>query len=55
MGEYLRKACGNLNEVTSDHDGDKDNDDDAKSKDTEVVEISTGEALTMIDRLVNLM
>ena len=54
MGEYLRKAWGDLNEVASDHDGDRDNDDDAKSKDIEVVEISTDEALTMIDRLVNL-
>ena len=28
--------------------------DDANSKDVEVVEISTSEALTMLDRLVNL-
>ena len=39
--------------MASDNDDDKD-DDDANSKDVEVVEISTGEALTMLDRLVNL-
>ena len=36
-----------------DNDDDKDYDDDA-NKDVEVVEIGTGEALTMFDRLVNL-
>ena len=36
-----------------DNDNDKD-DDDANSKDVEVVEIGTGEALTMLDGLVNL-
>ena len=43
--------------MASDNDDDKDDDDDddgANSKDVEVVEISTGEALTMLDRLVNL-
>ena len=55
MGEYLRKECGDLNEVASDNDDDKDDDDDdANSTDVEVVEIGTGEALTMLDRLVNL-
>ena len=56
MAEYLRKECGDLNEVASDNDDDNDDDDDddANSKDVEVVEISTGEALTMPDRLVNL-
>ena len=56
MVKYLRKEFGDLNEVTSDNDNDKDedDDDDAKSKDVEFVEISTGEALTMLDRLVNL-
>ena len=54
MAEYLRKECGDLNEVASDNDDDKDDDDDANSKDVEVVEISTGEALKMLDRLVNL-
>ena len=39
--------------MASDNDDDKD-DDDANSKDVEVVEIGTGEALTMLDRLVNL-
>ena len=53
MAEYLRKECGDLNEVASDNDDDKD-DDDANSKNVEVVEIGTGEALTMLDRSVNL-
>ena len=52
VAEYLRKECGDLNEVASDNDDDID-DDDANSKDVQVVEISTGEALTMLDRLVN--
>ena len=34
--------------------GDDKGDDDANSKDVEVVEIGTGEALTMLDKLVNL-
>ena len=54
MAEYLRKECVDLNEVVSDNDDDKRNDDDANSKDFEVVEIGTGEALTMLDRVVNL-
>ena len=57
MAEYLRKECGDLNGVASDNDDDKDeddDDDDANSKDVEVVEIGTGEALTIFDRLVNL-
>ena len=56
MAEYLRKECGDLNEVASDNDDDKDDhdDDDANSKYVEVVEISTGEELTMLDRLINL-
>ena len=56
MAKYLRKKCGDLNEVVSDNDDDKDNDDDddADSKDTEVVDIGTGESLTMLDSLVNL-
>ena len=37
-----------------DKDDDDDDDDDGNSKDAEVVEIGTGEALTMLDRLVNL-
>ena len=47
--------------MTSDNDGDKDDDDDddddddeGNSKDAEVVEISTGEAILMLDSLVNL-
>ena len=53
MAEYLRKECGDLNEMASDNDDDKD-DDDANSKDVELVGISTGEALTMLDRLASL-
>ena len=54
MAKYLRKECDDLNEVASDNDDDKYDDDDANSKDVEVVEISTGEALTMLGKLVNL-
>ena len=57
MAEYLRKECGDLNEVTWDNDDVKDeddDDDDANSKDVEVVKIGTGETLTMVDRLVKL-
>ena len=58
MAEYLSKECTDLNEVASDNDDvkDDDNDDDgdANSKDVEVVEIDTGETLTILDRLVNL-
>ena len=41
------------NILASDNDNDKD-DDDANSKYVEIVETGTGEALTMLDRLVNL-
>ena len=54
MAKYLRKACVDRNEVASDNDDDKDDDDDGNSKDPEVFEIGTGEALTMLDRFVNL-
>ena len=40
--------------MASDNDDDKDDDDDANGKDVEVVEIDTGETITMLDRLVNL-
>ena len=40
--------------MVSDNDDVEDDDDDANSKDDEVVEIGTGEALTMHGRLVNL-
>ena len=55
MAEYLRKECGDLNEVASDNDDvkdgdDDDDDDDANSKDVEVAEIGTGKTLTMLDR-----
>ena len=57
MVKYLRKECGDLNELASDNDNgkddDDDDDDDANSKD-ELVEISTGEAPTMLDSLANL-
>ena len=42
MAKYLRKDCGDLNEVALDNDDDKDDGDDANSKDVEIVEISTG-------------
>ena len=51
--EYLSKECDDLNEVASDNDDDND-DDEANSKDVQVVEISTGDALSMLNRLVNL-
>ena len=65
MAKYFRKEHRNLNEVASDNgdykdDDDDNDDDDGNSKDieivevAEVVEIGTGEALTMLDRLVNL-
>ena len=54
MAEYLRKEYGGLNQVASDNNDDKDDDDDANSNNVEVVEISTGDALKMLDRLVNL-
>ena len=52
VAEYLRKECDDLNEVASDNDDDND-DDEANSKDVQVVEISTGDALSMLNRLVN--
>ena len=42
-----------LDKVALENDDVKD-DDDANCKDVEVVEIDTGETLTMLDRLVNL-
>ena len=55
VAEYLRKECIDLNEVASDNDDFKDDDDDnANSKDVEVVKIGGGETLAMLDRLVNL-
>ena len=42
------------NEVAKDNDDVKDDDHDANSEDFEVVEIGTGETLTILDRLVNL-
>ena len=45
-----------LSEVFSDNGDDKDDDDDDddNSKDIEVIEIGTGETITMLDRLVNM-
>ena len=40
--------------MASDNYDDKDDDDDANSKDVEVVEIGTGEALTILGRRLNL-
>ena len=55
VAQYLRKECGDINEVASDNDDVKDDDDDdANSKDFEVVKIGKGETLAMLDRLVNL-
>ena len=64
MSKYLRKRCCDLNEEASDNDDvkeddnddddDDDDDDDTNSKNVEVVEISIGETLTMLRRLVNL-
>ena len=53
MAKYLRIKCDDLNEVASDNDDDE-GDDDANSKDIEVVEFGKGEALTMLDSLENL-
>ena len=52
MTKYLRKEYGDI--VASGNDDDKEDDDRANSKDVEVVKSSTGEALTILDRLVNL-
>ena len=54
MAKYLRKECVNPNEVASGNDDDKDDGDNANSKYAKIAEIDTGEALTMVDRLVNL-
>ena len=48
LTEYLRKEFIDLNGLVSDND-DKDDDDGASSKDAEVVESGTGEALIMLD------
>ena len=49
MDKFLRKECSYLNKLASDTDDDKDVVDDVST-----VEIGTVEALTMLDRLVNL-
>ena len=54
MTKYLRKECGDLNELASDNDNGKDDDDDDANSKDELVEISTGEAPTMLDSLANL-
>ena len=51
MTEYLRKEFGDMNEVGSYNNDDKDDDDDhyyTNSKDVEVVESGTSDALTML-------
>ena len=40
--------------MASDNDDVRDDEDDANSKDVEVVEIGAGETLTILDRLVHL-
>ena len=54
--EYLQMECGDVNEVALDSDDDKDDGDDNDDNEvnSKVVEISTREALEMVDRLVNL-
>ena len=54
--EYLQKECGDVNEVALDSDDDKDDvdDNDDNEVNRNVDEISTREALEMLDRLVNL-
>ena len=52
--KYIRKECGGPTGLASDDDDDDDDDDDTNSADVEAVEIGAGEALTMLDRLVNL-
>ena len=37
VAEYLRKECGDLNEVASNNDDDKDDDDEVNTKDVEVI------------------
>ena len=54
VAKYLRKEHVDLNEVASDNDDDKDDDDYVNNKNVYVVEIGTGDALTMLERLVNL-
>ena len=54
VAKYLRKECGDINEVAADNDDDKDDNDDANSKDVKVAEIGTSETLTMLYRLVDL-
>ena len=49
VAEYFGKECVDLNEVASGNDDGKHDDDDADSKGVEVVEIDTGEALTMLE------
>ena len=53
MAEYLGKEYSDLNDMALHNDDGKD-DNNANIKDVEVVEIGTGETLTMLDRLANL-
>ena len=55
MAEYLIKGCGDLIDIASDNDDVKgDDDDDANSKDVEVVKIGISEIITILDRLASL-
>ena len=55
MAEYLIKGCGDLTDIASDNDDVKgDDDDDANSKDVEVVKIGISEIITILDRLASL-
>ena len=51
--QYLRKECGDLNKVASDNDYDKDVN-DANCKDVGLIKISTGKALTVLNRFAKL-
>ena len=54
MSDPNEVASDNDDDKNDDDDNDDDDDDDANRQSVEVVEISKGEALTMLDRLVNL-
>ena len=53
LTKYLRKECGDLNEVASDNDYDKGVN-DANCKDVGLVKIAIGKALTVLNRFAKL-
>ena len=53
LTKYLRKECGDLNEVASDNDYDKGIN-DANCKDVGLVKIGIGKALTVLNRFAKL-